>query len=108
MDNVLILSKTSNGRELFLGGVNLNTNKHVQLGPGHVGYTHPSDVNMNIGEVWQLELGRFPEMELSPPHTENWNIMRKGSRTKTIPHTEIRHFILNHYRSALRTTERAI
>ena len=30
MDNVLIVSKTSNGRETFLGGVNLNT-KTIQL-----------------------------------------------------------------------------
>ena len=57
MDEVLIVSRTSNGREIFLGGVNLRTNKSVQLGPSHVGYTHPRDIPMNIGEVWKLELG---------------------------------------------------
>ena len=51
---------------------------------------------MNVGEIWQLELGRFSEMDISPPHTENWNMMRKGSHIKTIPRTEIRRFILNH------------
>lgn len=96
MDDVLIVSKTSNGQEIFLGGVNLTTKRNVQLGPGHVGYAHQNDIQMNIGEVWQLELGRFPEMEIRAPHTENWNTMWKGAHTKTVPRTELRHFILNH------------
>lgn len=94
MQNVLIISKTSNGREIFLGGVNLNTNDNVQLGPGHVGFTHPKDVQMNVGEVWKLELGRFSEMEIRPPHTQNWNIIAKERTDKVMQHGEIKELIL--------------
>ncbi len=99
MDNVLIVSKTSNGREIFLGGVNLRTYENVQLGPGHVGYAHPNDIPMNIGEIWKLELGRFSEMKISPPHTENWNIISKERTDQNLRPNEIRDLILQHVRA---------
>ena len=94
MYDVLIVSKTTNGRDIFLGGVNLLTNEIIQLGPGHIGYTHPIDIQMNVGEVWKLELGRFPEMEVRPPHTQNRNIIEKERTDRVLQQGEIKKLIL--------------
>ena len=49
---------------------------------------------MNVGEVWRLQLGRFPEMLVCPPHTENWNIISKELTERRLQSGEIKDFIL--------------
>ena len=56
---------------------------------------------MNIGEVWRLRLGRFPQMDLVPPHTENWNMISKEPSNVRIETSDIRELILANVRPPL-------
>ncbi|MYD08725.1 MAG: hypothetical protein F4X02_01660 [Chloroflexi bacterium] len=98
IDDVVIVSKTTSGHGIFVGGLNLRTFESIQLGPSHVGYAHPKDLNMNIGEVWRLQLGRYSQMDLVPPHTENWNMISKESTDITIEAGDLRDLILANLR----------
>ena len=99
MDNVLIVSRTTNGKDIFLGGVNLDTDRHVQLGPSYVGYAHAKDVQLSVGEVWRLQLGQFPELPVCPPHVENRNIIFKEATDIKLQPGEMRDLILNRIRA---------
>ncbi len=93
MDKVVIVSKTTNGTNTFLGGVNLRTCQNVQLGPDHVGYAHPKNIQMNVEEVWKCELGLPTEMTLRPPHVENQNMIYKERTDQCFSSAEIRDFV---------------
>ena len=95
MDKVLIVSKTTNGTNTFLGGVNLDKCQNVQLGPDYVGYAHPKDIPMNVGEVWNCELGLPSDMTLLPPHIENQNMMFKERTDQCFSPAEMRELVIN-------------
>jgi len=56
---------------------------------------------MNIGEVWRLRLGRFPQMDLVPPHTENWNMISREPTNVSIKTDDIKELILANLRPPL-------
>ena len=74
------------------------TFENIQLGPSHVGYAHSMDNKMNVGEVWKIQLGRFPQMDLVPPHTENWNMISQEQTNSEMQPGKIRDLILENIR----------
>ena len=49
---------------------------------------------MHIGEFWRLRDGRLPQMDLVPPHTENWNMISREPTDVRIQTGDMRDLIL--------------
>ncbi len=70
MAHVLIVGKTNMGKQLCLGGIELQSRRSVRLLPSK-GIGHPQDKPIYLGEVWDMEFREVPASEITAPHTED-------------------------------------
>jgi hypothetical protein len=71
--NVLIVAKTRMNPGYCVGGLVLESNRHVRLLPQN-GHNQPNDTPFSVGQVWDLHLENVADVE--SPHTEDVRIIK--------------------------------